>query len=363
MAINKSFSLSRMLANAETSNAPEFELHYKAAHENESWQNKFGISSACRNGQRVLYIPWAALNAKKLKKLQKRDLQAAGSASQGGFTIGSDVKLGIQASLRPTSLIMRLPITVVEGCQGSLTFPRISSGVVPSNLTETAQLTTADPAFGAAQGGPYRMSAQIVFSRQLLAQSADQIDQVLSLELCRAISQEIDRLLLNGTGVNAQPLGILPLASGPNTPLTTNTYTASGGWGQAMAIQKLLEDHLIDSDSAMWLLSTATAKTWRTTLRTGNSARYILDQSNRVNNIDSYVTSFIPASSDQTVLADWSQLVLAFFGQDSLEVIFDPYTRAFAGECVLTAAVYYNGFIRRPESFIISTNAGSIFTS
>jgi hypothetical protein len=40
-----------------------------------------------------------------------------------------------------------------------------------------------------------------------------------------------------------------------------------------------------------------------------------LGQDGRVNDIACYVTSFIPGSSDQTVLADWSQLSWEFMGK------------------------------------------------
>jgi hypothetical protein len=87
-----------------------------------------------------------------------------------------------------------------------------------------------------------------------------------------------------------------------------------------------------------------------------------LDRDSRVNDILAYVTSFIPGSSDQTILADWTQLVLAIFG-DGVDVVYDPYTKASTGEIVITVSFYYQAFIKRPEVFVVSANAGSIFTS
>jgi HK97 family phage major capsid protein len=361
MAI-KEYSLSRALANISTGNAPEFEAHYALVKANESWRNQFGVGPVgMKRGMHSIEVPWSALRVKKNKKKQKRSLArdlTAGTAASGGFTVGTDVPMGVQASLRPSSLLMKLPITVLENCEGSVVLPRISSGVTPSSLNELSSFTSADPAFGAANAGPQRMSAAVTFSRQLLQQSVNSsIDRVLTQELCRAISFQIDSLLLTGTGVNSTPIGVLN-----QNATSQNTYVAAGGYAQLMSAQKQLEDGFIDSTNAIWLVSTNTAKVWRTTLKTGTTARYILDRDSRVNDILAYPTAFIPNSSDQTILADWSQLVLAIFGS-GLEIIYDPFTKASSGEIVLTANVYWQGFIRRPSTFVVSTNAGSIFTS
>jgi len=358
MATDKTYSLTRALSNAQTHNSPEFGEHYRLSKENEGWKSKFSIGSAAtRQGMSTIQVPWLALRPDKLKKRQKRDLSTATGAS-GTFTVGTDVQLGVQASLRPTSIMAKLPVTFLENCQGSVVLPRISSGVSPSQLSELQNFTSADPAFSATHAGPQRLSASVTFSRQLLQQSVNSsIDAVLANELCRAISFALDTNLISGSGVNGQAIGLINQSA-----TSTNTYVAAGGWGQVIGVQKQLEDNFIDADSACWLVSTQTAKVWRTTLRTGNSARYILDQSSRVNNVDAYVSSFIPASSDATILADWTQLVVATFGQ-GVELTFDPFTKASTGEVVITANLYYQFFCRRPQAFVVSTNPGSIFTS
>jgi HK97 family phage major capsid protein len=345
-----------MLANSETHNAPEFESHYALIKHNEAFKDKFSIgSSSARPGSSELYVPWAALKPKKLKKRATRDLQTYPSAS-GGFTIGTDVAGGIQSSLRPTSLLMRLPITVQIGLQGSTVFPRISSGNVPTNATEIANISSPDVAFGASNAGPQRLSANITFSRQILNQSADQIDAVLANELCRAISFQIDSQILTGSGVNAQPLGVLN-----QTATSVNTFVAANGWQQLMQVQQTLETNAIDAKNAYWLINPNTARVWRTLLRSGSTARFILDQNDSVGDIQAYSTVFI-GSTDQCVLGDWSQLVLGIFGQ-GISLTYDPFTKASTGEIVLTADIFWQGFIRRPQAFIVSSNAGSIFTS
>lgn len=76
-----------------------------------------------------------------------------------------------------------------------------------------------------------------------------------------------------------------------------------------------------------------------------------------VGQIPAYVSTFI-GSTEQTILADWRQLVLATFGE-GVDLVYDPYTKVSTGEIVITANIYYQAFIRRPTVFVVSTDGGN----
>jgi len=346
------YSLTRALAAAETQGSPEYESHFELKRQNASWKDKLGIGSlANKPYKREICVPWDKLT------LSTRDLTTQTQAS-GAFTVGLDVPV-VQKSLRPTSLMMRLPITVIDGLEGNLVLPRISTGVSPVGGSEIQSLTTGDPAFGAANAGPQRLLASVTFSKELLALAGgnEAIDRVLTTELLRALSFQVDQQLLTGSGVNGQALGILTQSA-----TSTNTYVAANGFSQIIGVQKQLEDGLVDSNNACWLLSTATAKLWRTLLKNTSTAHFILDGDGKVNDIAAYVTSYIPSTSDQTVVADWTQLVVGVFGQ-GIDLVYDVYTKAASGEIIISCNLWWQVFIRRPSVFVVSTNAGSIFTS
>jgi hypothetical protein len=63
---------------------------------------------------------------------------------------------------------------------------------------------------------PHRLGAVTAYSRQLLAQSAIDVDNVIKDDILRVMAVAIDRAVLNGTGsANNQPTGILTV--GANT--------------------------------------------------------------------------------------------------------------------------------------------------
>jgi HK97 family phage major capsid protein len=345
----KRFSLSRMILNSDNQATPEYEDHFRSQRANSAWKEKLGIGGGGNMpDQAEISIPWSRL---------RRDLTTS-TLGSGAATIGLDIP-EIQASLRPTSLIMRLPITILDGCQGNVSLPRVSTGATASGLSEIQSFTSADMVFGAAAAGPARISVACTFSRQLLAQAggSESLDRFLTTELKRALSYQIDSWLLNGSGVNGQPLGIFPKDVTQTFPFTMNTYSGAVTWPKICAIQKSLENAFIDSDSAVWLIGTGTAEKWRQAPRGTSTANFIL-QDGKVGTIPTYATTYV-GTGEQTVLGDWSQWVLAIWG-DGVDLVVDRFTKAATGEIVITAALYYQSFIRRPTAFCVSTDTGAV---
>jgi HK97 family phage major capsid protein len=324
-------------------------VHYRLSKANQAWKDKLGIGTAARHPAQVeITVPWSKLSL-------TRDLTTGGATSSASFAVGVDVP-EVQKSLRPTSLFMKLPITVLDNCQGEVVLPRIATGNVPAAGTEIANLTSADVAFGAANGGPQRLFASCTFSRQLLAQASqaggESIDRILTTELLRALSFQIDTYFLQESGVNGQPIGLLNTAAS----LTSNTWGAAASWPNIVAAIKQLEANTIDAENAFFLLGTNTAAKWRQLLRGTSTGLFALEDS-KVGPVPAYVSTFI-GSTEQTVLADFSQLVLACFG-DGVDVVYDPYSLASTGEIRITLNLYYQLFARRPQAFVVSTDSGA----
>jgi HK97 family phage major capsid protein len=341
------YSLTRALAAAETQNSPEYENHFALRKSNDAWKTQFNIGSAAtKPWMREITVPWSGLSL-------TRDLSTQSQFS-GGFTVGLDVYPEVQKSLRPTSLMMRLKgITVVDGLEGNLVLPRISSGVSPSGGSEIQSLTTGDPAFGAANAGPQRLFASVTFSKQLLAQAAgnESIDKVLTTELLRALSFQVDSQLIAGSGIAGQALGILN-----GIGLNTFTYGASATWAKIMSAQTLLEQAFVDAENACWLVGTNTANKWRQLLRGTTTAMFALED-DRVGNISAYPTTFI-GPTEQSILADFSNVIVGIFG-NGVDLVWDPYTKASSGEVVISANLYWQVYLRRSQVFVVSTDSAA----
>jgi len=68
-----------------------------------------------------------------------------------------------------------------------------------------------------------RVSSNSVVSEQLVAESQPGIEEFLTDELGQAIATEVDRCVVNGSGVAPQPQGILALPVNRRTRMFTTT--------------------------------------------------------------------------------------------------------------------------------------------
>jgi HK97 family phage major capsid protein len=340
------YNLARALLHAEDHNCPEAEEHFRLVKAEQEFRSNFNIGSgANRAWKRSIRAPFGSLLTRDL------NVNASGTAN----LLVSTVIPEIQAALRPSSLLFKLPIQVVEA-DGVFILPRLSSGTSATPLSEIQVLSSADPSFGATGAGPARLSVAVTFSKQLLQQAASSpeggLDDVLKRDLARAISQKMDNEIINGSGVAGDVSGILNQVS----VLSSFTFGAAATWAKFSGAQKSLETNFIDADSACYLIGPATADKLRQALKGTSTARFIMEDDS-IGNIPAYVSSFAGVT-EQVILADWSQVVVAVWG-GGLDFVVDPYTKAGSGEVVITAALYYNVYVRRPQAVVLSTDSGA----
>jgi len=340
----KRYNLARAILHSEDKNCPEAKDHFRLVKADKESRSNFNVGSgANRAWKRSIRAPFGSLLTRDL------NVNASGTAN----LLVSTVIPEIQAALRPSSLLFKLPIQVVEA-DGVFVLPRLSSGTSATPLSEIQLLSSADPSFGATGAGPARLSVAVTFSKQLLQQAAgsESLDDVLKRDLARAISQKMDNEIINGSGVAGDVSGILNQIS----VLSSFSFGAAATWAKFSGAQKSLETNFIDADSACYLIGPATADKNRQALKGTSTARFIMEDDS-IGNIPAYVSTFAGVT-EQVILADWSQVVVAVWG-GGLDFVVDPYTKAGSGEVVITAALYYNVYVRRPQAVVLSTDSGA----
>jgi hypothetical protein len=142
-----------------------------------------------------------------LSMLSRRDLTVPGFPAVQ-TSVGEDVA----PFLRYKSVTGRLGATLLNDLAGGpWNLPRATA---TGGATWQGEITPATPAnalFDAITLTSTRITANSVASKQLLDQSQVDIEAFVINELTNAISTEVDRVVLNGSGVGAQPVGILNL--------------------------------------------------------------------------------------------------------------------------------------------------------
>lgn len=120
--------------------------------------------------------------------------------------------------LRAKSVCGKLGATIIENLEGgNLKLPRATIGATASWLPEVGAGTDTDQSMDAVNIVPKRIQGSTVVSRQLVYQSAPDIEAFVANDIGSAIGVAVDNAALNGTGTAPQPLGILASTVGPQS--------------------------------------------------------------------------------------------------------------------------------------------------
>jgi HK97 family phage major capsid protein len=87
--------------------------------------------------------------------------------------------------------------------------PRATGTGGAASEVETGTAANSEASFDAVTLTASRISSCSIISKQLVIQSQPAIEEFLIDELGEAISTEVDRCVLNGSGVAPQPQGVL----------------------------------------------------------------------------------------------------------------------------------------------------------
>jgi HK97 family phage major capsid protein len=83
----------------------------------------------------------------------------------------------------------------------------VSSSPAPSWVPETGPIGDTDPSFAGVTIEPKRISGKVIVSSMLLSMRPD-AEALITADLGRSLSSQLDKAIYFGTGTNDLPLGI-----------------------------------------------------------------------------------------------------------------------------------------------------------
>lgn len=242
--------------------------------------------------------------------------------------------------LFPQSVAARLGIERIAIERGELAFPVATSGAVFGwQTTELGNVGGPNP-FETAERSlapDHTGGAQMVISRKALKQAGEGLEGAIRRDLNAVIGGELDRVVINGTGSNGQPLGIVTGAA--TYGIASTPVGAEASWGAFRAeVVAFMEANAITSPSqvnlgfppAIWadlddalITGTAVSQWNRLTAQVGEPA----------------ISNVIPAAT-AILTATVQGIAPGYIGvYGGVDLIRDPYTKAASGQLVLTALV------------------------
>lgn len=242
--------------------------------------------------------------------------------------------------LFPGSVASKLGAQSIHISQGEVAFPVATSGALFGwQTTELGDVGGSNPYATSerALNPDHTGGAQMSISRKALKQAGAGLEQAIRRDLNAVIATELDRVVVNGSGANGQPLGLIPgvstygITSTPvNDPATWAAFREQVvAFMQANAITSASQVNLAFGP-AIWaelddaqINGTAVSEWDRLTKHVGSPA---------ISNVIPVETAILTANV-QGVAPGY----LGLYG--GVDMIVDPYTKASSGELVLTGLV------------------------
>lgn len=272
--------------------------------------------------------------------------------------IGKDVAAMVEG-LRPTPVIEQMGATRIQA-QGDVVLPTLPNEAA-TKTNEGATVNNIDGDFGAVTLSPKRFAMRMDLSRQLLVQSAANLDSVIQADMANAIANKLDEDIIDD--IHAQLLAATNYTVGSAGSATSCSATdfldltnLEGGFlsqnpsGQNLAM-------LMDPTMAAFLKGVESSA-GGTVANIGNQVLgYNVFTSTNATQKTGVAQTFFGSTitdANDTVsyrpiyFLDPADIFLAVFG--TLDVTIDPYTSAHTGVVRLIADYYADGAIRRTGS-------------
>ncbi|GIV82072.1 MAG: hypothetical protein KatS3mg051_1426 [Anaerolineae bacterium] len=126
--------------------------------------------------------------------------------------------------------LLRAEATVLPLCRQlplnrpTFTIPTQTGGATVSWIGENESISASQPTFGQKMLVAKKMGILVQVSNELLEDSDPAIDAIIREDIARAAAEEIDRVILEGSGLGGEPMGILYAASSTTALNAAPTY-------------------------------------------------------------------------------------------------------------------------------------------
>lgn len=319
-----------------------------------------------------IMVPAESFFATQLARLSRRDF-SAGVSSEGGFTVGTDVRPDLWADLLlPRSAAIALGAKVLHGLSGNLQIPKKAVGTTPGWVAEKDAVQESAAALAGVTLSPKRAGAYVEVTKQLIIQSSMAVEQLLREDLSETLLSEVDKVTLIGLGSSNQPRGIAN-TSGIGA-VVGGANGAQLAWSHVLELEKAVANaNGIVNPGAMGYAINPSTQSWakRTVKVAGTDTLMIGDTPvdakglTVLNGYKCAVSTHLPSNGTKgtssgvcsTVLfGDFSQAIIGFFGQ-GVDLVVDPYSIAVNGMVRIVANLYVDIGVRRASSFATMADA------
>lgn len=254
-------------------------------------------------------------------------------------------------ALTATAVVRSLGATVLDGLTGNVEIPRETDSPNVAWVAENSALSVTDAGFDSLTLSPHHVGALSEISRNMIQQTSPSVEQLLRGMMARDIALEIDRAAINGTGVGAEPLGLLNDTDVETEAYTTDLFTTAANMIAAADLANVTDQRGFLSTNGV---KSVAMKALDANNRPIGVAGIFHNEPIRFSN---QAPNGLGEGDDEHALiyGYWPDFLIGVWSQ--LDVLVNPYaeTAYSKGNLLIRAMATVDFGIRRPASFIAAT--------
>jgi hypothetical protein len=287
----------------------------------------------------------------KMKVDELRSIAVGVNASDSG--IATDAVDFIK-DYNPDNVALKAGVKIYTGLVGDVVIPRFD-GTTVKFVTETEGATESG-AFTGMKMTPKRVSGTCTISKKFLAQHPERAAQMIMESFANAVGYVTQHAVFAGTGVGANPLGIMKYGTSVAGVKDKVNLISLG----AAPTEKVIYGGLVKAkyaaiskagnQSLKYVCAPNAGERLEAALPNENSSKFILDN-DRIEALTGLVDGSILAQGNAVICGDFSNAGIGIW--DEIDLVFDPYTMAATGQVKVTVNAFCDITVNRPELFSV----------
>jgi HK97 family phage major capsid protein len=241
---------------------------------------------------------------------------------------------------------------VLSGLVGNVEIPALKASGSAGWVAENTAIPPSDHQFRAVAMTPRHCGALTELSRNMLQQPSIDVENLARADFAAILADAVDRAALKGSGVGAEPRGIL------TTPgVNTTVFAGAGLAKRAKVLEMIAEIQEANSEGTAFVTSPGVVKNFRSSpLPSIDSERFVMEEPNNLLGYSLTTTNNLSGVPGEMIFGKWSDLLLGYWSE--LDILVNPYEAAAysKGNVQIRAMLTMDTAVRHAGSFSVATD-------
>jgi HK97 family phage major capsid protein len=256
--------------------------------------------------------------------------------------------------LRPKPITEQMGATYLSDLQGDAVFMVNEGGIQSYWEGEIDSGQTSKNKYSRKKMSPNRLYTGVPLTIQNIKQSSYSLEGLTINSINAAMAQALDVAVINGTGANDQPTGILNTSGLPVIAIGTNGGPLT--WAQIVAMETGVFVENANAAKMAYAVNSVTKGKLKTTKHEAGDLGYLMALDNTINGYNVGVSNNVPGNITKgngtnlsaAIFGDWTQVVIGQWG--FVDLVLDKST-AGSGYYIIHVNGYYDVLVKQIKAF------------